>query len=92
MPVGKRERLRARNRAIVARYNYWTEVQRLRHDDAMRQLAENEFFLSEFQIMKILKAADVDIRTDTVPVPVVKCPSLTEEQLARFRDGVKVNK
>ena len=35
-----------RNAKIAARYYYWTEKQRLRSDDAIRQLSEEEFFLN----------------------------------------------
>lgn len=44
-----------RNRKICARYYYWTEVQRMRFDDAIRQLSEEEFFLSEATILNILR-------------------------------------
>ena len=50
-----RELIERRNAQIVSRYYYWTEVQRLRFDDAVRQLSENEFFLSESRIIQILK-------------------------------------
>ena len=46
-----------RNKKICARYYYWTEEQRLRSDDAIRQLSEEEFFLSEYTILSILKKA-----------------------------------
>ena len=44
-----------RNRKICARYYYWTEVQRMRFDDAIHQLSEEEFFLSEATILNILR-------------------------------------
>ena len=44
-----------RNRKICARYYYWTEVQRMRTDDAIHQLSEEEFFLSEATILNILR-------------------------------------
>lgn len=57
--MGKKGRNRclieARNRKIAQRYYYWTEVKRLRFDDAVKELSENEFFLSEFMIWQILK-------------------------------------
>lgn len=61
--MGKKGRNRhlieMRNRKIVERYYYWTEVRRLRFDDAVKQLSENEFFLSEFVIWQILKKVSV---------------------------------
>ena len=38
--------LEKRNAKIAARYYYWTEIQRYRSDDAIRQLSEEEFFHS----------------------------------------------
>ena len=46
-----------RNAKIAARYYYWTEEMRMRSDDAIRQLSENEFFLSEVTIIEILRRA-----------------------------------
>ena len=48
------DRLRKRNRAIVARYYYWTELLRRRWDDVERILANNEFFLDARTIASIL--------------------------------------
>lgn len=73
-----------RNEQIVARYYYWTEVERLRFDDAIRQLAENEFFLSENVIIKILKASSGKKFTETERP---KCPRLTDEQLRMFKNS-----
>ncbi len=36
-----------RNRVLVARYYYWTELKRRRFDDTIRLLSENEFFVDE---------------------------------------------
>lgn len=44
-----------RNRKIFARYYYWTEVQRMRSDDVIKHLSEEEFFLSEATILNILR-------------------------------------
>lgn len=57
---GRNRRLiQERNRRIAQRYYYMTEVKRLRFDDAVRELAEKEFFLSEFTIWQILKKVSV---------------------------------
>lgn len=53
---GRSRRLIAlRNQKIAERYYYWTEVRRLRFDDAVKILSEQEFFLSEFMIWQILR-------------------------------------
>lgn len=35
-----------RDEALCRRYYYWTEVQRLRFDDALKVLSRQEFFIS----------------------------------------------
>lgn len=49
-----RGRLQKRNRAVAARYYYWTELCRRREDDARRQLCDNEFFVEERTIAHAL--------------------------------------
>ena len=44
---------RLRDEALCRRYYYWTEVQRLRFDDALTVLSRQEFFISEERIMSI---------------------------------------
>ncbi len=34
----------ARDQRVFERYYYWTEVKRLRFDDAVKKLSEEEFF------------------------------------------------
>lgn len=72
------ELIEKRNEALLRRYYYWTEVQRLRFDDALKILSEREFFISIDRIMAIIrencnKIKDVNVR----PVPVIKKPRLT---------------
>jgi Lhr-like helicase len=43
-----------RNRKLVERYFYWTEVKRRRFDDVLRILSEEEFFLSEKRILFLI--------------------------------------
>ena len=38
-----------RDEALCRRYYYWTEVQRLRFDDALKVLSRQEFFISEWK-------------------------------------------
>ena len=86
--MGKKGRNRrlieARNRKIAQRYYYWTEVKRLRFDDAVKELSENEFFLSEFMIWQILK------KTSTPNTPTEYTPKRqhqsrsSDDQLSLF--------
>ena len=81
-----KELIKLRNEALCRRYYYWTEVQRLRFDDALRVLSEREFFISEERILAIIRrmsreGTDKDIK----PLPKVKVPRLTAAQLELFR-------
>ena len=81
------ELIEKRNEALLRRYYYWTEVQRLRFDDALKILSEREFFISIDRIMAIIrencnKIKDVNVR----PVPVIKKPRLTASQLSLFTE------
>ena len=74
-----------RDEALCRRYYYWTEVQRLRFDDALKLLSEREFFISEERIMSIIRrkcreGGAVDVK----PLPKVKVPRLTASQLELF--------
>ena len=60
--VSRRDRLSRRNRLIVARYYYWTELQRRRWDDTMRILADREFFIEERTVSNILLEEDAYYR------------------------------
>lgn len=75
--------IQRRNAQIALRYYYWTEERRLRFDDAIRQLSENEFFLSESRIIHILKHEASDVPAMKLKVP--KVPNLTEEQVQFFK-------
>lgn len=50
-----KELVNSRNVRIYERYYYWTEVKRLRFDDALQKLSSEEFFLSESRIMQIIR-------------------------------------
>lgn len=86
MSKGRNKALIAkRDEALLRRYYYWTEVQRLRFDDALKVLSEQEFFISEERIMAIIrnncrKLTDIVVN----PVPKVKKPRITADQLALF--------
>ncbi len=44
-----------RDEKLLHRYYYWSEIERLRFDDVLRILSEQEFFISEERIMKIVR-------------------------------------
>ena len=74
-----------RDEALCRRYYYWTEVQRLRFDDALKLLSEREFFISEERIMSIIRRKCREGGTVNVkPLPKVKVPRLTAKQLELF--------
>lgn len=59
-----------RDRRLFERYYYWTEERRLRFDDTIKKLSEEEFFLSESRIMQILRRmlkCGVEVRRKFVP-------------------------
>ena len=74
-----------RNKKICARYYYWTEEQRLRSDDAIHQLSEEEFFLSEATILSILQKAQStakdELRKNSSFQRPRKLPTMTKEML-----------
>lgn len=86
MPKGRDKTLiELRDEALLRRYYYWTEVQRLRFDDALRILSRQEFFISEERIMAIIRRkCDMLKEIALKPVPKVKKPRLTVVQLSLF--------
>jgi hypothetical protein len=54
MARGK-ELISARDYRMFERYYYWTEVKRLRFDDAIKIISNDEFFLSEGRVMQIIR-------------------------------------
>ncbi len=82
-----KELIKLRDEALCRRYYYWTERQRLRFDDALKILSEREFFISEERIMAIIRRM---IRTGNAenipPLPKVKKPRLTNDQLSLFSE------
>lgn len=74
-----------RDEKLLKRYYYYTEVQRLRFDDTLKVLSQEEFFISEERIMAIIRKyskEDVAIQ----PVKRVRMPRLTLRQLSLFSD------
>lgn len=54
VPSPRRCRVQQRNRALTARYYYWTELCRRREDDVRRLLCDNEFFVEERTVANAL--------------------------------------
>lgn len=50
----RRARVDNRNRVMIARYYYWTEIRRLRFDDVMKILSSREFFVEDRTISNAL--------------------------------------
>lgn len=88
MSRGRNQQLLSRrDEALLRRYYYWTEIQRLRFDDALKLLSRDEFWISEARIMTIIrnnldKLPDIDIK----PVPKVRKPRITARQLKLFEE------
>lgn len=60
-----------RNEALYKRYYYYVEIKRYRYDDCISQL-EKEFFLTSFQITKLLMKMAEDIREFSSSSPSTK--------------------
>jgi len=86
MPKGRSKHLiQQRDESLCRRYYYWTEVKRLRFDDALKILSEQEFFISEERILAVIRNAQKT--DDTAPVvKKVRMPRLNYRQLSLFTD------
>jgi len=75
-----------RNEALCRRYYYWTEVQRLRFDDALKILSEQEFFISEERILAVIRENINKLNEiPSIQIKKVKTPKLTVDQLSLFK-------
>ena len=52
--IKRGDRIATRNRVMVARYYYWTELRRRRFDDVMHILSLEEFFVEDRTICNVL--------------------------------------
>lgn len=88
MPRGRNKALiEKRNEKLAQRWYYWTETQRLRFDDALKIISQQEFFLSEDRIMTILREYIKEHPQTKMTTHVkIKVPKLTAEQLTLFPD------
>lgn len=50
-----KELMESRDKKMFERYYYWTEIRRLRFDDTIKKLSEEEFFVSESRVMQIIR-------------------------------------
>ena len=50
-----KELMESRDQRMFERYYYWTEIRRLRFDDTIKKLSEEEFFVSESRVMQIVR-------------------------------------
>nr|DAS75194.1 MAG TPA: hypothetical protein [Caudoviricetes sp.] len=78
------ELIKKRDEALCRRYVYWTEVQRLRFDDVLIILSEQEFFISQERILSIIRRAKKLPDCENITIPKNKCPRLTFKQLSLF--------
>jgi hypothetical protein len=51
----RRELTELRNRKIIERFCWWTDVKRRRLDDVLVILSREEFFVSETTILRVIK-------------------------------------
>lgn len=82
------ELIRKRDEALLKRYFFWTEVQRLRFDDTLRILSEQEFFISQERILNIIRKSKKTAK-DCASQPIIKrkLPRLTYQQLSLFTEN-----
>lgn len=77
-----------RNRKLFERYYYWTEVRRLRIDDSIRKLSEEEFFISEARVMQILRGMlQAGYTVAGKPVPAKHFTGFRVQPKAKRADG-----
>lgn len=77
--------IQKRDEALCRRWYYWTEERRLRFDDAVKVLSEQEFFISEQRVLAVIRKYSREHPDGKVkPKPRVKVPRLTAAQLTLF--------
>ena len=90
-----KELIAARDQRIFERYYYWTEVKRLRFDDAVKKLSEEEFYLSESRILQVVRkcissGATVEGKTIARPLFTGFRVSTTQRRKAGSRPSATV--
>jgi hypothetical protein len=61
----RKTKLAARDQALFDRFIYWSEIKRLRFDDVIRVLSEEEFFISEQLVLRIVRRLMAEGRTSS---------------------------
>ena len=79
-----------RDEALCRRYYYWTEERRLRFDDTIRILSNEEFYLSESRVLHIIR--DMIKRGETVDGKQMKAPLFTGFRVTPSRPSLRVKK
>jgi hypothetical protein len=67
-----KELVSLRNAKLLTRWYYWTEVIRLRWDDALDILSTQEFFITKDTMMAIIRE---QYNPELMPTPTKKCAS-----------------
>lgn len=96
-----RQLISSRDLKMFERFYYWTEVRRLRYDDTIKRLSEEEFFISESRVLQIIRrliseGVTVDGKTISRPsftgfkvapkVSLPKAKPCVERELSLFPD------
>jgi hypothetical protein len=53
---GKFQLTEPRDKKLIERYYYWSEIKRLRFDDCIDKLSKEEFFISPLRVQRIITA------------------------------------
>lgn len=84
MGKGRCQRLIERRDAkLLMRLEYWYDQQRLRFDDVVKILSEDEFFVTPETIYNVIRKYN---KTPEYKPTKVTIPKLTPEQLALFKE------
>ncbi len=85
-----RHLINKRDEALCRRYYYWTEVQRIRFDDVLKILSQEEFFISEERVMAIIrdKYNVENFNNEVQTVKQGKSKKSDPNQLSLFKDGI----
>ncbi|GHT77411.1 hypothetical protein AGMMS50262_18320 [Bacteroidia bacterium] len=80
-----KELIKKRDSALIERWNYWTNVQRLRFDDSLKVLSQTEFFISEERILSILREYNKKEQpAEIFTIPKIKVAKLKQKHLSLF--------
>lgn len=80
--AGTKQLLELRNKKLIERYFYWTEVKRRRFDDVLRILETEEFFIGQQRIMIILRS-----HSDMIDELIARKSKQPKKQLDLFENA-----